>query len=100
MAEVVFAVSATDDLHAIYDRIDEGAGPEVAQAYVMRLHEVCLGLGNFPNRGTPRDDLAPGIRTIPFERRAVIAYQNEGARILILRIMHHGRDVGTDFEKD
>ena len=93
MADVVFAISADDDLNAIFDWVDGEAGPAVAQAYLMRLYGACLRLAIFPNRGRRRDDLAPGVRTIPFERKAVIAYRVEGDRIHILRIVHHGRDL-------
>jgi toxin ParE1/3/4 len=40
----------------------------------------------------PRDDLAPGLRTVPFERSAVIAYIVEGGAVQITNIFYGGRD--------
>jgi toxin ParE1/3/4 len=31
-------------------------------------------IGNAPRSRRPRDDLAPGLRSVPFEHTAVIAY--------------------------
>ena len=50
------------------------------------------GLANVPLGGRPRDDLAPGLRTVPFERSAVIAYIVEGGAVQIINIFYGGRD--------
>jgi len=62
-------------------------------SYVARLQDACHRLCDFPQRGTPRDNLAPGLRTVTFERRAVIAYFIEPGTVRIARIFHHGRDL-------
>jgi toxin ParE1/3/4 len=95
--EIVFAPRALDDLLAIYVYVAEAAGADVADAYDARLRKACLGLANFPRRGRPRDDLGDGVRTMSFERRAVIAYRVEDAIVRILRVLHHGRDLGLAF---
>jgi toxin ParE1/3/4 len=41
---------------------------------VGRIETYCFGLTDFPERGTMRDDLWPGLRTVGFERRATIAF--------------------------
>ena len=97
-AEVLFSAAALDDLFAIYVYIAEAAGTEIADGYDARLRQACLGLANFPRRGTPRDDLGKGVRTLSFERRAVIAYRVAGATVRILRVLHRGRELGLAFE--
>ena len=96
-AKVAFAQQALDDLFSIYLYVAEAAGLEVADAYDRRLRAACTRLAGFPNRGTPRDDLGPGVRTIAFERRAVIVYLPEGESARILRVQHRGRELGLAF---
>lgn len=91
---------ALDDLQSIFRYVAEAAGTDVAQAYDQRIRAACRKLADFPARGRPRDDLAPGLRTIPFERRGVIAYSVESGRVLIVRIMHPGRDLQRAFDEE
>jgi toxin ParE1/3/4 len=94
---LVYLPAAKADLENIYDWIADRADPQTAFDYVARVHAACEKLLSFPRRGTPRDDLAPGLRTIVFERRATIVYRQEGARLRIVRIVHRGRDLGLAF---
>jgi plasmid stabilization system protein ParE len=45
------------------------------QRYLDRIEEACMALATFPKRGTRRDDILPGLRTIGFERRVTIAFR-------------------------
>jgi toxin ParE1/3/4 len=89
--KVVLAPSASDDLFSIYVYVAEAAGTLVADAYDARLRGACLKLGDFPGRGTPREELAPGLRSISFERRVTIYYRLVGSSVEIVRILHKGR---------
>jgi toxin ParE1/3/4 len=95
--EVVFAATATEDLRSIYRWVAAEAGAEVAQAYVGRLRTTCLSLADFPNRGRLREDVARDLRTLSFEKRAIIAYRPEDERVRVLRILHHGKDLAGSF---
>lgn len=97
--EVVLAESAWRDLDEIYDWIAGRSDLETAEGYVARILRLCGSLGEYPKRGTPRDDLTDHIRTIAFERRATIAYRVSPDTVTILRILHHGRDVGAAFRR-
>lgn len=99
MARKVFLrPDARADLKSIFDWVEQAAGPEQALAYVERIRAHYLGLGDFPNRGTDRSDLVPGLRTLAFERRATIAYRVEADAVVILRILHKGRDLGRAYQ--
>ena len=50
-----------------------------------------LRIGDAPHGGRSRDDLAPGLRTVPFEASAVIAYR-VGAAVEIANVFYGGRD--------
>lgn len=96
--KVVLTTTALDDLKSIFLYVADAAGIDVAEGYDHRIRATCMSLADFPARGTPRDDLLPGLRSIAFERQATIAYRIEGRQVLILRIMHHGRDPARDFD--
>lgn len=95
--EVVLRASAHDDLNSIFQWVEREAGPETARSYVQLIRDRCASLGDFPNRGRPRTDLAPGLRTTLFERRALIAYTVDEREVQIVRILHHGRDTTSAF---
>lgn len=69
---VIVASEAERDLKNIYREIAQD-DPGAAIAFVRNLRALCASLSEMPHRGVPRDDLAPGIRTLSFQRRAVIA---------------------------
>ena len=94
---IEFSPEALGDLIELYDFIAERDGEERAIGYIDRIEECCSSLSVFPNRGTMRDDLRPGLRILGFERRAVIAFRIQGDTVTILRVLYGGRDVETAF---
>jgi toxin ParE1/3/4 len=58
----------------------------------------CKGLALFPQRGTARDDVLTGVRTIGFERRVTIAFVVTAEIILIEGIFYGGQDFETAFK--
>ena len=98
--DVTLRPAALGDLTAIYNWVANQSDPATAQVYRERLLAACTSLQDFPSRGSMREDLAPGVRTISFEGRAVIAYLVGDGAVDILRIFHHGRDVSRAFSDD
>ena len=96
-SNTIFDRRALADLDAMHSYISERAGSDVADNYQERLIARCRSAGIAPLTGSPRDDLAPGLRTIPFERRATIAYTVDGDRVTILQVIHAGRDIAAAF---
>ena len=90
--EVGFRPRAEADLFGLYRYIAEKSGRAVAGAYIDRIEAACLALETFPKRGTRRDDIRPGLRTMGFERRATIVFQVREAEVVIVRILFGGRD--------
>jgi toxin ParE1/3/4 len=90
--KVTFRPQAEADLMALYDYIAAEAGLSVAGGYLDRIEAACMALAEFPARGTPRDDILPGLRTIAFERRVTIAYRVLKTRVEIVAIAYGGRD--------
>ena len=78
---------------ALYRFVAERASFETALGYVARIESYCLGLKEFPERGTRRDEVRKGLRTIGFERRATIAFHLDTDTVFIDRILYGGRDL-------
>jgi toxin ParE1/3/4 len=95
--QVELSQLALADLERIGDWVAANAGTDVALAYLDRIESACARLADFPQRGTPRDDLGPGVRTISFEGRATIAYRIEAHAVLILGVFHAGRLLAGPF---
>jgi toxin ParE1/3/4 len=91
--EVEYSQSARDDLANIFRHIAEASGnPRIALKFVLRIEDRCQSIGNVPRGGRSRDDILPGLRTVPFEHSAVIAYVVESDVVRILNIFYGGRD--------
>jgi plasmid stabilization system protein ParE len=65
--EVTFAPEALADLYKLYDDIALDGGAGRAQSYTDRIIAHCLGRVTFPERGTRRDDLRPGLRIADYD---------------------------------
>jgi len=90
--EISFRPLAEADLLRLYDYIAEASGSAIAGGYIDRLEAACLALESFPERGTRRDDIRPGLRIIGFERRATIIFQVLESEVIIVRIFYGGQD--------
>lgn len=84
--------NAIDDLKERLGWIEEKAGGAVAEAYDARIRARIYSLAHFPNRGSPRDSLKPGIRSLSFERRLIIYYDIEADVVRVLRVVHAAQD--------
>lgn len=91
--EVLYRPEAVADLRDIFLYVlRRSQDPKMAEQYVARVRQRCRRLGAFPSVGTPRDDLRPGLRTVAFERRAVIAYLVDGDAVVTTNVFFGGRD--------
>jgi plasmid stabilization system protein ParE len=56
--------------------------------------EACSALRSLPERGTRRDDIRPGLRTVGFRRRVTIVFQLDEMRpaVIIHGIFYGGQD--------
>jgi toxin ParE1/3/4 len=95
---LVFRATARTDLKNIYDYIEERS-PRNAARYVDRIESYCVRLADFPERGTRRDDLSPGIRIIGIENRVGIAFFAFDDRVEIVRVLYGGRDIESAIEE-
>jgi len=94
---IVFSPEAQADLLSLYDYIADQSGEARAIAYVEQIEAYCRGFVTFPKRGTRRDDIRDGLRTVGFKRRLTIAFHVEPDRVVFDRILYGGRDVERAF---
>lgn len=91
---VRFGPEAVDQLEDLYGYISHSATPAIAAGYVDAIVEHCEGLVVFPHRGQAREDLRPGLRTVSYRKRTVIAFSvDEDTRyVTILGVFYGGQD--------
>jgi toxin ParE1/3/4 len=70
---VLLHPKAEEELNALYDTIAEKADPTTAWSFVSGIRTFCLQLADFPERGTERVELMPGLRIIGYRRSVSIA---------------------------
>lgn len=91
--KVTIRREARADLATIYQYILEvSKSRRIARSFTLRIRDRCLKIGDAPRGGHPRNDLAPGLRTVPFAKSVVIAYKVEAERVRIINIFYGGRD--------
>lgn len=71
---VKFTPQALEQLDKLERDIAVRGSPLVAARYVDAIVDYCENLRIFPQRGTQRDDIRPGLRTLGYRRRVTIAF--------------------------
>jgi toxin ParE1/3/4 len=89
--KVVFSPGAETDLDELEQYLGSRFSEERAQRYVRRIVSYCVSLTTAPYRGSPRNDIRKGLRTVGFERRVTIAFEIFENRIVISGISYAGR---------
>lgn len=97
---VVFSPRAERQLDELYRYIADASGEARAETYVGSLVAQCEALQDFSERGTPRFDIRPGMRTIGFKRQATIVYAVEGGTVAILGVFYGGQDFERKLAED
>jgi toxin ParE1/3/4 len=69
-------------------------GATVADGYFRGFKDAFALLRERPFAGAQRIDLPTGVRCL-LHRRHKILYQVDGDRVLIVRVIHHARNVKT-----
>ena len=93
---VVFTPEARDQLLSIYRYIAAEVSADRASAFVTAIVDYCESFRTFPKRGTRRDDLRPGLRTVGFRRRVTIAFTVEEQTVAIIGVFYGGQEVTAE----
>ena len=71
---------------------------ETAERFIDAVHEQFARLVGYPGMGRAREELAPGLRSIP-EGKYVIFYRASEEGILVVRVLHGSRDARRIFKE-
>ena len=97
---VVFTSEAQAQLTELYLWIATDASPEIAARYTDAVIVRCEALSTFPERGTARDDIRPGLRITSYRKRTVIAFTVDADRVAITGVFHSGQDYEAVLEPE
>ena len=70
--------------------------PEAADCLLDRIEERCRALARFPEMGASREELMPGLRSLPIGNYVVFYLQIEDG-IEIVRVLPGMRDIDAFF---
>ncbi len=76
------------------------ASPVIAERYVNAIITYCETLKTYPLRGTPRDDLRPGLRITNYKGRTLIAFDVNAQQVSIIGLFYGGQDYETTLQID
>lgn len=97
-AKVRFRPEALNDLRDIFTFVLSLSQSSVtARRYVGRIRARCETIGDAPYGGVSREDLAPGLRMVPFEHSAVVLYLVDAGDVVITNIFYGRRNYAALF---
>lgn len=96
---VIYTPEAESQLLALYQYLAVEASPATAAHFTDAIVERCESLRDFPERGAPRFDVRPGLRTLPF-RRVTITYAVNSRQVVIVGIFYGGQDYESILRQD
>jgi toxin ParE1/3/4 len=98
--EVVLTRVVDEQLDELHAHLTAVAGGDTATRYVNEILDLLVSFGDFPFRGTMRDEMYPGLRTYGWKRKATIAFFVYDTSVKIAGVYYGGRDFSRDFETD
>jgi plasmid stabilization system protein ParE len=97
---ITLSTDAQGQLDALYDYIAAAASPGIALRFTDAILDHIETLRDFPNRGAPREDVLPGLRTIGFRKRVTIAFVVEPSEVSVVGIFYGGQDFEAILRED
>jgi len=98
VAELDISPEARQDLVEIRLFSLEQFGPDIADAYFLGFDQAFDRLAHHPHVGVPKPELGTGVRCL-VHRRHRIFYIIDGGVVVIVRIIHHARDLNSALKK-
>lgn len=98
---IVVTPEARDQLDQLYRFIASAAGDtDIALRFVDGIIDHIATLADFPKRGSPRDDVRPGLRTVAWRRRVTITFVVEEHDVVVVGVFYGGRDFESLLRED
>jgi toxin ParE1/3/4 len=90
---VVFTPEADRQLESIRAYVASHAGFDIAIGFATSTHDACMRLRFSPFRGTARDELRPGLRTVGFRRRVTTDFKVLDREVKAIGVFYGGQDM-------
>lgn len=97
---VIFSPRAEAQLVKLHKDIGDRSAPGIGERYAAAIVKYCLAFSTFPHRGTRRDDVRLGVRTVGYRRRATIAFEVVNDTVIILGVYYGGQDYEADLRDE
>lgn len=101
MSEYKLTVQAGQDLEDAYEYLYK-QNPDAALKLLEALEDRCASLVDMPGQGKQRNEFnqfANGIRSVA-EHNYTIFFRQTNYGVLIIRFLHHSRDIDKFFNQD
>jgi len=92
---LIITDQAQEDLVDIWLYI-AGDSPQAADNFIDLLHGKCASLCDSPEIGRERNELIPGLRSLPV-KKYIIFYRIKSATLEIVRVLSGYRDIASIF---
>lgn len=94
MYQIIRHPLVQDDLDGIFYYIADFAGPNIGQAIVSKIVDRMESLSDFPQIGTIRSDIHPGLRVIPASEKGVLCFtvDTDLRTVFIVLVSYAGAD--------
>lgn len=92
---VRFAPEFDERLEIVVDYMEFHGRSEASIArYITEVYDACESYGAFPNRGTPRDDVLPGLKITHHKGDTILAFvvDEDRADVWFLGVFYGGQD--------
>ncbi|MEL7188031.1 MAG: type II toxin-antitoxin system RelE/ParE family toxin [Pseudomonadota bacterium] len=94
---IAWSNAATRDLDDIWLAIAQD-NPEAATKHIRALNTKAEALRDLPFMGRSRDELAPNLRSLVYERYLILyRVDTIAGKVAIVRVLHGSRDLGPLF---
>lgn len=96
MPRITFTDSAETDLLEMWLNIAED-NLSAADESLDSIRATVALLGNQPEMGRARPELADGLRSFPTRTPYIIFYLPHDDGLLVVRVLHHARDIDKEY---
>ena len=96
MTCIRFTNSAEADLLGMWLSIAE-ENLVAADESMDSIQKAVSLLASQPEIGRSRPELSDGLRSLPTSTPYIIFYLSSGDGLLVVRVLHHARDVGAEY---
>ncbi len=91
-SSLLLSPRAADDLEDLWSYVADSTSDDIADGRMDRIFEACSMLRDQPRSGRPRDELAPGLRSVAVPPW-VVFYRIRADTLEVVRVLHGRRDL-------